>query len=167
MKNKTIKLLTIMLLFVCMVSVFTGCKDEFCQPTIDQIDSLIIDEDNEPAINGATKVIVSSTIVDTNSYNSTMSEWQIYFERNDIDTTNFRTMEKYRCTGYFLQNSSYMTNDYYVYIYKFSDSDSANNCKNQLDRYDNYSVKQYGNIVVYADNLVAGHTFALIDTIGK
>lgn len=167
MKNKTLKLLTLMLLFVCMVSVFTGCKEEFYQPTIDQIDALIINEDNEPLINGATKVVVASAIMDINSYNSTMSDWQIYFERNNIDSTNFRTMEKYKCTGYFLQDSSYMTDDYYVYIYKFSDCDSALNCKDRLNRYENYSIKQYGNLVVYADNLVAGHTFALIDTIGE
>ena len=96
MKNKTLKLLTLMLLFVCMVSVFTGCKEEFYQPTIDQIDALIINEDNEPLISGATKVVVASAIVDINSYNSTMSDWQIYFERNNIDSTNFRTMEKYK-----------------------------------------------------------------------
>lgn len=165
MKNKTMKILTLMLLFVCMVSVFVGCKEEFYQPTIAQIDALITDENNEPLINGATKVVVTSSIVDINSYNSTMLDWEIFFERNDIDSTNFRTMEKYKCTGYFLQDSSYMTDDYYVFVFKFTDNDSAENCKSKLNRYDNYSIKQYGNLVVYADNLVAGHTFALVETI--
>ena len=166
MKHKTIKLLTIMLLFVCMVSVFTGCKDDdFYQPTIDQIDELIINEENEPLINGATKVVVTSSLVDINSYSNSMSDWQIYFERNNIDSTNFKTMEIYKCTGYFLQDSSYMTDDYYVYIFKFSNCGSASDCKEKLNRYDNFSSKQYGNLVIYAHNLVAGHTFALVDTI--
>ena len=166
MKNKTIKILTMALIFVCMVSFFVGCKDEeYYQPTMIQIENLLLDEDNEPLVEGATKVDVNNILYDYNVVNTSMAEWQRYFERCNIDTTNFMNIDIYKCTGYFLQSNAYVTEDYYIYVFKFSNCEDSADCKLKLDRYEDYSSKQYGNLVVYAENIVAGHTFALIDTI--
>ena len=166
MKNKTIKVLTMMIMFMCLATFFMGCKDEeYYQPTMVQIEGLLLNEENEPLIEGATKVVVENILYDSNAVNSNMLEWQRYFERNNIDSTNFNAIDKYKCTGYFLQSNAYVTEDYYIYIFKFSNCEDSANCKEKLNVYDNYSSKQYGNLVVYAENIVAGHTFALIDTI--
>lgn len=166
MKNKTIKILTMMLMFVCIVSVFIGCKnEEYYQPTMLQIEKLLLNEENEPLVKDATRVVVENILYDNNAIEDNMLNWQRYFERSNIDSTNFMAMDKYKCIGYFLQSNSYVTEDYYIYIFKFSNCEDAANCKEMLNRYENYSSKQYGNLVVYAENIVAGHTFALIDTI--
>ena len=166
MKNNALKILTLMLMFACMASCFVGCKDEeYYQPTMLQIESLLLNEENEPLVNGATKVVVENILYDNNAIEYNMLDWQRYFERSNIDTTNFMTLDKYKCTGYFLQSNSYVTEDYYIYIFKFSNCKDAANCIKVLNRYENHSSKQYGNLVVYAENIVAGHTFALIDTI--
>ena len=166
MKKNTIKILTMMLMFVCMVSFFVGCKDyEYYQPTMSQIHSLLLNEENEPLIDSATKVVVEFLFTDDNIIETHMLSWKRNFERNNIDSTNFMTMDKYKCKGFFLLNNSYVTEDYYIYIFKFSNCEDAANCKEKLNIYENYTAKQYGNLVVYAENIVAGHTFALIDTI--
>lgn len=166
MKSRYLKLLTIMILFVCINTFFIGCQDDqFYQPTMAQIETLLLNDDNEPIVNGATKVDVENILYDYNAINSNMLDWQRYFEKNNIDTTYFKTLDIYRCIGYFLQENSYATDDYYIYVFKFSNCESSANCKENINRYDNFSAKQYGNLVVYAENIVAGHTFALIDTI--
>lgn len=166
MKNKTIKILTMMLMFVCIVTFFVGCKEEeYYQPNMLEIESLLTNDENEPLVDGATKVDVNNIMYDYNAVDANMAEWQRYFERSNIDTTNFMNIDVYKCTGYFLQSNAYVTEDYYIYIFKFSNCEDSANCKEKLNRYEDYSSKQYGNLVVYAENIIAGHTFALIDTI--
>ena len=170
MKNRFIEVICVCLIAVFFSFAFIGCSDNDCdnykQLTMVQIETVLKNEGNVPFVEGAASVsAIEDLMVDSSTISIQILEWQRKFERNNIDTTNFMTLDRYRYTGYFLAEEGYMTKNYLVHIFKFSDIDSATNCYENLNFVSGSSYKQYGNLVVLVDNTVSNYVFNLIDNI--
>ncbi len=165
MSKKLVKVLSIVTVCLCMLTIFTGCKEDFYQPTMQQIQTALENIQTKPAVEGATTVsdfVLTTSDVREMNYDNFI----LLFERkNIVDTNDFTMMDSYYCVGYFETELDYDTERYNMHVFKFSNSESAKDCKDNINLYANFSAKQYGNLVVYSDNKIAGFVFATIDTI--
>lgn len=187
MKNKLIKIACICLMLVSLSVIFAGCKDNKGQITIAQIEEVLINA-KKPTFAGASSVnnlieVKNLNTSDLEIYANDCIRWQMNFEDNNIDSSNFMSMSKLRYNVYYNQAD---VRYYYIYIFKFAESDEAEDCYKKLkklnilenDDYKNtadysngayknykYKAKQYGNLVVYVYDEMANYIFGLINNI--
>lgn len=188
MKNKLIKIACICLMLLSLSIIFTGCGNKG-QITIAQIRQVLINAE-KPTFEGASSV---NNLVEVKNLNGSSEEleiytddcikWQMNFEDNNIDSSDFMSMSKLRYNVYYNQAD---VRYYYIYVFKFTESDDAEDCYKKLNKvnivenddykntadYSNgayknykYKAKQYGNLVVYVYNEIANYIFDLIDDI--
>lgn len=187
MKNKLIKIVCICLMLISISIVFTGCGSKG-QITIAQIEEVLINAE-KPIFDGASSVnnLVEVKNLNTNDdlevYANDCIRWQMNFEDNNIDSSDFMSMSKLRYSVYYNQAD---VRYYYIYTFKFAESDDAEACYKKLkklnivenDDYKNtvdysngeyknykYKAKQYGNLVVYVYSEMSNYIFNLIDDI--
>ena len=189
MRNKLIKIACICLMLLSLSIIFTGCKESKGQITIAQIEEVLINA-KKPTFEGASSV---NNLVEVKNLNGSSEEleiytddcikWQMNFEDNNIDSSDFMSMSKLRYNVYYNQAD---VRYYYIYVFKFTESDDAEDCYKKLNKvnivenddykntadYSNgayknykYKAKQYGNLVVYVYNEIANYIFDLIDDI--
>lgn len=183
MKNKLIKIACICLMLVSLSVIFAGCGNKG-QITIAQIEEVLTNAE-KPTFAGASSVnkieILTNDGLDYYSYDCI--DWERNFEYNNIDSTDFMSMSTMRYKVFYNQAD---LRQYYIYVFKFSESDDAEDCCKKLNKlnivekndyyntvdYSNeayknykYKAKQYGNLVVYVYDEMANYVFDLIDEI--
>ena len=181
MKNRLIKIACICLMIVSLSIVFTGCGNKG-QITIAQIEEVLINAP-KPKFVGASSVnnIECLTRENVDSYTYACVRWQRNFEDNNIDSTDFMSMSRMRYSIFYNQSD---LRYYYIYVFKFTESDDAEVCCKKLNKlnilekndyygtidYSNeayknykYKAKQYGNLVVYVYIEMANYVFGLIN----
>ena len=146
------------LMLPCAV-IFSGCNAK--QITMQEISSTLKDAE-PPVVEGLMPLSYSGVFFSE----STFVGWQRNFERNNIDTTEFMTMDYFY---YYETNDIYSREELYCYVFKFKSSESAVNCENNFNFTDNlgisFTAKTYGNLVVACQSEVAEYVFDIVDNI--
>jgi len=157
MKKRIFSILLCVCLMLSSCILFAACKEEtppVGQITMQQIEDVMNASELPTVENDVLKRIV---YFKENSEN--LLRWLNNFERQNVDSTEFMAMD-YFC----YENEAYKF-VYRTYIFKFTTVESATNCYTNYEFEEEYSKKQYGNLIVVADNKVSDYVFAIIDGI--
>ena len=155
------KILLCLMLMGFSFAFMSGCKKEeepevILQITLKEILSVLEDNQNIE-LDERVYVYMGSAISDVDSREAELITWRANFERQNVDSREFMSVEKIR----YSYNSTY----HYARLFKFATDTSAAQCANNYDVGEAYSIKQYGNIVVIVDSSVANVVLELIDSI--
>ncbi len=145
----------------------TGCSNEPQnetpkQITLQQIIALI-NESEKPNITGYENLQIHSQMSETLD---TLHSWRNKLELQNVNGSNLTML--YSLHYY---PSSSVNTRFYIYMFKFTNSEDAMHCsKNYYPETsyinkNNCTVKTYGNLAIYVDNTISDFVFNLIDTI--
>jgi len=170
MKKKLFGILTIFCLILPMAFGLAGCNSK--QITMVQIRQALDYEHEQgwlPSVEGMNITEFDKVTTHYQSISAELLSWQIKFENQNVNTEKLMSLNFYYYSGKKLDlapGKVDYTYRYYIYVFKFSDKDSAKNCYKKYDfESQNYTAKQYGNLIVACAKELGTKIYEFIDKI--
>ena len=149
MKKNIFKLMIFIMLFCCFT---TGCKKEeksYVQVTINEIEEALSTNIKDVALEFNDAYLYEST-----DWNETIkNKYVLYMERQNVDTSNLMVVDRIRLSGRASTE---------IYIFKFSNIESAINCYQNYECEEDYSLQRHGNLVLMVHKDYANNIYKII-----
>lgn len=149
MKKNIFKLMIFIMFFCCFT---TGCKKEevtYVQVTIEEIEEALSENIKDVSLEFNSAYYGYSS--DENELYT--NRYKLYMERQNVDTTDLMVVDRIELSGRASTE---------IYIFKFSNIESAINCYQNYECGENYSLQRHGNLVLMVHKDYANNIYKII-----